>query len=76
MSKTTNLIIERMNEEFILSDPELHSERDILLKKIEDLSNKYQMALKWDLIELQSVEVLKGILNNIDIVYKLRHHSR
>ena len=69
MSKTTNLVIERMNEEFTLSDPELHSERDILLKKIEDLSNKYQMTLKWDLIELQSVEVLKGILNNMDIVY-------
>ena len=72
MSKTTNLIIERMNEEFILSDPELHSERDILLKKIEDLSNKYQMVLKWDLIELQSVEVLNMILNDLVDVYKLR----
>ena len=72
MSKTTDYVIELRNEEFILSDPELHSERDILLKKIEDLSNKYQMTLKWDKIEVQSVEVLKGILNNIDIVYKLR----
>ena len=72
MSKTTNLVIERMNEEFTLSDPELHSERDILLKKIEDLSNKYQMVLKWDLIELQSVEVLNMILNDLVDVYKLR----
>ena len=61
-----------MNDEFILSDPELHSERDILLKKIEDLSNKYQMTLKWDLIELQSVEVLNMILNDLVDVYKLR----
>lgn len=72
MSKTTDYVIERMNEEFILSDPELHSERDILLKKIEDLSNKYQMTLKWDLIELQSVEVLNMILNDLVDVYKLR----
>ena len=72
MSKTTDHVIERMNEEFILSDPELHSERDILLKKIEDLSNKYQMELKWDLIELQSVEVLNMILNDLVDVYKLR----
>ena len=72
MSKTTDYVIERMNEEFILSDPELHSERDILLKKIEDLSNKYQMALKWDLIKLQSVEVLNMILNDLVDVYKLR----
>ena len=72
MSKTTDYVIERMNEEFILSDPELHSERDILLKKIEDLSNKYQMVLKWDLIELQSVEVLNMILNDLVDVYKLR----
>ena len=72
MSKTTDYVIERINEEFILSDPELHSERDILLKKIEDLSNKYQMTLKWDLIELQSVEVLNMILNDLVDVYKLR----
>ena len=72
MSKTTDYVIERRNEEFILSDPELHSERDILLKKIEDLSNKYQMTLKWDLIELQSVEVLNMILNDLVDVYKLR----
>ena len=72
MSKTTDYVIERMNEEFILSDPELHSERDILLKKIEDLSNKYQMTLKWDLIKLQSVEVLNMILNDLVDVYKLR----
>ena len=72
MSKTTDYVIERMNEEFILSDPELHSERDILLKKIEDLSNKYQMTLKWDLIGLQSVEVLNMILNDLVDVYKLR----
>ena len=71
MSKTTDYVIERMNEEFILSDPELHSERDILLKKIEDLSNKYQMTLKWDLIELQSVEVLNMILNDLVDVNKL-----
>ena len=72
MSKTTDYVIERINEEFILSDPELHSERDILLKKIEDLRNKYQMTLKWDLIELQSVEVLNMILNDLVDVYKLR----
>jgi len=46
--------------------------RKELLNKIENLSNEYQMVLKWDKIKLQSNEELNNILGMIERVYKLR----
>ena len=47
-------------------------DRTKLLKQIEDLSNEYQMVLKWDKIKLQSDDELNRILGMIERIYKLR----
>ena len=44
--------------------------RKALLNKIKDLSNKYQIVLKWDKIKLQNEDELNNILGMIGRIYK------
>ena len=41
-----------------------------LLNQIADLSNKYQIVLKWDKIKLQNEDELNKILGMIGRIYK------
>ena len=41
-----------------------------LLNQIADLSNKYQIVLKWDKIKLQNEDELNNILGMIGRIYK------